>query len=320
MLKYILRRILLTIPVLLGVIVIIFTITYFTPGDPAYMVLGSTATEEEVAEWKASVGLDKPFAIQLWDYIAGVVTRRDLGLSYTNNQKVSELIMGRLPISFVLGFLSTGLSIVIAVPFGIIAALKRNSVYDHSSTIISLLGSSMPNFWIAMLLMLLFGVRLGWLPVNGVGTWKHWVMPVFVSALFPVSMMMRTTRSSVLEIVRADYITTARAKGQAETKIVTRHVLRNSMLPVVTVIGSSLSASLVGSLITEVVFSFPGLGLLLSTAIGARNYPIIRGITVVYAIVVCVLNLVVDLIYTAIDPRIKTQFFGVQKKKGVAGI
>lgn len=319
MLKYIVKRILWTIPVLLGVIIIIFTITYFTPGDPAYMVLGSTATDAEVAEWRASVGLDQPFMIQLWDYIVGIVTRLDLGISYTNSQSVSEQILSRIPLSFALGFLSTGLSIVVAIPLGIIAALKRNSVYDYSSTVISLVGSSMPNFWIAMLLMLLFGVTLAWLPVNGIGTWKHWIMPVFVSALFPVSMMMRTTRSSVLEVVRADYITTVRAKGQSETKIVTKHVLRNSMLPVITVIGSSLSASLAGSLIVEVVFSFPGLGLLLSSAIGSRNYPVIRGTTVVYAIIVCVLNLIVDLVYTAVDPRIKTQFFGTAKKKGGAG-
>lgn len=315
MLKYTIKRILWTIPVLLGVIIVIFTITYFTPGDPAYMVLGGTASDAEVAEWRASVGLDRPFIVQLGDYLWGIVSRLDLGTSYTNSQSVSTQIWECIPTSFALGFLSTGLSVVIAIPLGIIAALKRNSLYDYSSTVISLIGSSMPNFWVAMLMMLLFGVILRVLPVTGIGTWRHWIMPVFVSALFPLSMMMRTTRSSVLEVIRADYISTARAKGQTETKIVTKHVLRNSMLPVITVIGSSLSASLAGSLIVEVVFTFPGLGLLLSNAIGARNYPIIRGVTIIYAIVVCVMNLVVDLIYTVVDPRIKSQFFGAAKRK-----
>lgn len=315
MFKYIVKRLLLAIPVILGVIIVIFTITYFTPGNPAYMVLGTTATDEEVAIWEASVGLDQPFLTQLWTYLKGIVTRFDLGVSYTNSQPVTGEILKRMPISFALGLMSTFLSILVAVPLGIVAALKRNSLYDYGTTVVALFGSSMPNFWVAMLFMLLFGVALGWLPVSGLGSWKNWVMPTLVAMLFPLSIMMRTTRSSVLEVARADYITTARAKGQSETKIVTKHILRNSMMPVITVIGTSLSAAMAGSLIVEVVFAFPGLGLLLSNAISSRNYPIIRGTTVCYSILVCLMNLVVDLVYTAVDPRIKSQFFGVRGKK-----
>lgn len=315
MAKYIIRRIFLSIPVILGVVIVIFTITWFTPGDPARTVLGITASDEMVEVWNVQQGLDRPFFIQLFNYIKNIVTRFDFGISYVTGESVNVLIMNRFPLSLKLGLFSTLASVVVAIPLGILAAVKQNSPFDYMSTFVALFGSSMPGFWLALMLMILFSVNLGILPASGLGTWKHWVLPVTCSMLFPITTMMRTTRSSVLEVIRQDYISTARAKGQTEGKIITKHVLRNSMIPVATVIGVSLSSSIGGSLIVETVFTMPGLGLLLMTAINNRNYPIIRGVTILFAIVVCLMNLLVDITYTYIDPRIKTQFFGTVRKK-----
>lgn len=315
MLKYILKRILISIPVILGVIILIFTITYFTPGDPARVVLGQTAPDDMVAAWNAEQGLDKPFMYQLFTYLKNIVTKFDFGISYVTGESVVGLVMERFPLSLKLGFLSTIAAMLLAIPLGVLAAVKQNGPFDYMSTLVALFGSSMPGFWLALMLMILFSVNLGWLPAAGLGTWKHWVLPIVCSIFFPITTMMRTTRSSVLEVIRQDYITTARAKGQTEGKIITKHVLRNSLLPVVTVVGTSLSASIGGSLIIETVFTLPGLGLLLMDAIANRNYPIIRGTTILYAVIVCLMNLLVDVIYTFIDPRIKSQFFGSGKKK-----
>ena len=315
MLKYILKRILISIPVILGVIILIFTITYFTPGDPAHVVLGQTAPDDMVAAWNAEQGLDKPFLVQLGMYLKNIITRFDFGISYVTGESVKTLILERFPISLKLGLLSTLAAAILAIPLGILAAVKQNSPYDYMSTLVALLGSSMPGFWLALLLMILFSVKLSWLPAAGLGTWKHWILPIVCSIFFPITSMMRTTRSSVLEVIRQDYITTARSKGQAEDKIIKKHVLRNAMIPVVTVFGTSLSAGIGGSLIVETVFTIPGLGLLLMDAINNRNYPIIRGTTILYAVIVCLVNLLVDILYTFIDPRIKTQFFGNGKKK-----
>lgn len=318
MFKYILKRILISIPVILGVIVLIFTITYFTPGDPAHVVLGQTAPDDMVAAWNAEQGLDKPFIVQLGMYLKNIFTKFDFGISYVTGESVKELILERFPISLKLGLLSTLAAAILAIPFGILAAVKQNSPYDYMSTLVALLGSSMPGFWLALLMMILFSVKLAWLPAAGLGTWKHWVLPIVCSIFFPITSMMRTTRSSVLEVIRQDYITTARSKGQTENKIIKKHVLRNAMIPVVTVFGTSLSAGIGGSLIVETVFTIPGLGLMLMDAINNRNYPIIRGTTILYAVIVCLVNLLVDILYTFIDPRIKSQFFGNRKKKKTA--
>lgn len=314
MIKFILKRVLVMIPVLLGVIIVIFAITYFTPGEPGYTVLGANATKEQIAEWHQQVGLDKPFFIQLFNYIKDIVTKWDFGKSFDNSQPVMEIIVVRLPVSLKLGIISTLIGVVIALPLGILAAVKQNSIYDYMSTVFALFGASMPGFWLGMILVILFAVTLKWLPTSGVDSIKSWILPCITAGLFPVATIMRTTRSSVLEIIRQDFITTARAKGQSEGSIISKHTLRNSMLPVITVIGVSMSAAIAGSLIIETVFTMPGLGMLLSGAISTRDYPIIRGCTIIYSIIVCVMNLLVDITYTIVDPRIKNQFFGEKKK------
>ena len=316
MAKYIIKRLLMSLIVILGAIVLIFTITYFTPGDPAGVVLGENAPEEMLQAWRMEQGLDKPFLVQLWNYVKNfVLNGGDMGISYVTGESVNALIAKNFPVSLKLGLLSTLLATVVAVPLGIVAAVKRNSPYDYISTFFGLFGSSMPGFWLALMLMILFAVELKILPATGLGTWKHWILPVVCSIFFPVTTTMRTTRSSVLEVIRQDYITTARSKGQAESKVITKHVLRNAMIPVVTVVGTSFSASIGGSFIIETVFTLPGLGLLLMEAIGNRNYPIIRGVTILYAVIVCCINLMIDIIYAFIDPRIKSQFFGTKKAK-----
>jgi peptide/nickel transport system permease protein len=315
MLKYILKRILVLIPVILGVIFFIFLITYFTPGEPGYTIIGATATDEQIAEWHAKVGLDKPFFVQLFVYIKNLFTKLDFGISFDNSRPVLEIIAERLPISMKLGIISTLIGSLIAIPLGILAAVKQNSAYDYMSTFFALIGASMPGFWLGMILVLIFSVKLGWFPTTGISALKDWVLPVITSALFPVAIIMRTTRSSVLEVIRQDYITTARSKGQTEGNIITKHTLRNAMIPVITVIGISISAAITSSLVIEVVFTIPGLGMTMAEAISMRNYPVIRGCTIVYSIIVCAINLLVDIIYTYIDPRIKNQFYDAAKKK-----
>jgi peptide/nickel transport system permease protein len=253
--------------------------------------------------------------IQLVTYIKNIVTHFDFGISYVTGEKVLGLVGERFPTSLKLGLISTLAAMVLAIPLGILAAVRQNSPFDYMSTFVAVIGSSMPGFWLALMLMLLFSVKLHWLPAAGLATWKSWVLPVICSVFFPITTMMRTTRSSVLEVIRQDYITTARSKGQTEGKIIKRHVLRNAMIPVVTVVGTSLSAGIGGSMIVETVFTIPGLGLLLMEAISNRNYPVIRGITILYAIIVCFMNLLVDVTYTFIDPRIKSQFAGSSRKK-----
>ncbi len=305
------------IPVLLGVIILIFAITYFTPGEPGYLVLGANATDSQIAEWHKEVGLDQPFFVQLFNYLRDIVTKWDFGKSFENSRPIMEILMERLPISLKLGIISTLIGVAIAVPLGILAAVKQNSIFDYMSTVFALFGASMPGFWLGMILVILFAVTLKWLPTSGIESFSHWILPCFTAALFPVATIMRTTRSSVLEVIRQDYITTARSKGQSEGKIISKHTLRNSMLPVVTVVGVSMSAAIAGSLIIETVFTMPGLGMLLSTAISLRDYPVIRGCTIIYSVIVCIMNLLVDIIYTFIDPRIKNQFFRafIKKKK-----
>jgi len=236
-------------------------------------------------------------------------------LSYATNEPVTQLIADRLPVSLKLALVSTVISIIIAIPLGILAAVKQNSVLDYMTTTVGLFGSSMPGFWLALLLMLLFSVKLNLLPASGTGSFQHWILPCFTAALMPITSMMRTTRSSVLEVIRQDYVTTAEAKGVEKGQIIVKHILRNSMVPVVTIIGISLSGALTGSLIIETVFNMSGLGLLLTNAISFRNYPVIRGCTVFYAAIVCFMNLLVDVIYTAIDPRIKEQFARKKKRR-----
>ena len=310
-------------PVLFGVLLIVFTINYLTPGDPVVAVIGIDYTQEQYDAMEAQLGLDKPYLVQFFDYVKGVVTKFDLGTSYTNQRPVSEQILERMPLTLELGTIGIVIAIILGIPFGIISATKQYSLVDYSVTIFSLFFASMPNFWLALMLIIIFSLKLGWFPATGAATWKGWILPCITLGLAPISTIARQTRSSMLEVIRQDYITTARAKGQTEHRIIWKHALGNAMIPIITVVGFMVSTIVGGSVIIENIFNFPGLGALMMTAVTNKDYPMIQGTVLVISVFVCFINLLVDIIYGFVDPRIKAQYLSGgktrKKSKGKAG-
>jgi peptide/nickel transport system permease protein len=311
--KYILKRVIYMIPVLLGVALIIFTVLYFTPGDPARMILGDDANEEVIEELREEMGLNDPFFIQFINYVKGIVTG-DFGISYVTGQPVSKEIMVRYPTTITLGLVSTLVAVIIAIPLGILAATHQNSAIDSLSRILALIGVSMPNFWQGLLMILLFAVNLKWFPASGFSTPKHWVLPALTIGTSAAATIMRTTRSAMLEVVRQDYICTARAKGASERTVIWKHAFRNAIIPVMTVVGLRFGHSLGGSIVSEQVFSIPGLGKLMVDSINSRNFPVIQGGVLLIAFAYGIVNLVVDILYAFADPRIKSQYNSVKRK------
>lgn len=309
MLKFILRRLLLMIPVLIGVILIVFCINQVS-GDPVAALLPADATQEQYDMKKAELGLDKPLVVQFVNYLKGIVTELDLGTSYQTSRPVRDEIMDRFPISIKLALISITISILLGIPFGIISATRQYSGMDYSVTVIALFFASMPPFWLGLMAMIVFSLKLGWLPASGLSTWKSWILPSFTLAMSAVAVITRTTRSSMLDIVRQDYIRTARAKGLSEGTVIRKHALKNALIPVITVIGLQLGFIVGGAMVVEAVFSIPGLGSLMITAINQKNFPVIQGSVLVLALTVCLLNLIVDILYAFVDPRIKAQYSG----------
>lgn len=308
MLRFTIKRLLWMIPVLLGILFIVFTLSHFMPGDPVQSKLGTNYTQEQYDAMEHELGLDQPFLKQFWDYLVGVVTKFDLGMSYKSYRPVNDMIFERLGTTLKLGIFSSIVTIVISMPLGIISARHQYSPLDYSVTTISLIFASVPGFWLAMMMMILFALKLGWLPSSGIGSWKNYVMPVLAQGLMPLASVTRMTRSSMLEVIRQDYIRTARAKGLPENKVINRHALKNALIPVITVIGMQMSMIFGGSVVIESIFSMNGLGTLLMSSINGRDYPAIMGIVFIISLSVCVINLLVDLVYAAVDPRIKAQF------------
>lgn len=319
MLKYTIRRLLLVIPLLLCVVIIVFSISYFMPGDPVLMQMPANYTQEQYDAKAEQLGLDKPYAEQLWNYIVGIVTRFDLGKSYSG-QNVSDYISGRIWVTLKIGLLSCLVTIGISVPVGIISATKQYSVLDYTATTLSIILASMPGFWLALMMVMLFALKLGWLPATGLNSWRGYIMPVLCNATVPLASTTRQSRSSMLEVIRSDYIRTARAKGLPEHTVILKHALRNALIPIITVAGIQFSHVIGGSVIVESIFNIPGMGSALVSAIGSRDYPCIVGITFITAIFVSVINVVVDVVYAMVDPRIKAQIAsGGKKKKKAAG-
>lgn len=315
MLRYTLRRVLSLIPVLFGVALLIFAIMYFTPGDPAVLQLGDSATEEQLATWRAARDLDKPFVTQFVKYVWKIVSKGDFGISYKTGKSVTTSILERYPTTFVLAMATCLVGILIGMLLGIIAALHQNTWIDSVCRVFGILGISMPNFWIALLLILFFAAKLRWFPVSGFYGPKYVVLPAISLGLQHAASLMRITRSSMLDCIRQDYVTTARAKGQKEGVITYHHILRNALIPIVTAIGTSFGIALGGALITEQIFSIPGLGSLMVNAITNRDYPQVRGSVLLLAASFSIVNLLVDLLYAAIDPRIKAMYAGKSKKR-----
>ena len=325
MIRFIIKRILIMIPVFIGVLVIVFTLNFFMPGDPVVDQLPDNYTQEMYDEQAHVMGLDRPYIVQLVDYIWGVFTRFDLGKSYKYNMPVLNMIGRRVWVSVEIGLLGTILVVIIGIPLGVLSALRQNTITDYSITTLSIILASMPGFWLALVAILLFCLKLRLLPASGLESWKHYILPVICNSLMMLASITRMTRSSMLEVIRQDYVRTARSKGLTEREITVHHTLKNALIPVVTTVGGMLGMIIGGSVIIETIFSIPGMGSLLVTAINERDYPLILGITVIISIFTCVMNLIVDLVYSFIDPRIKSQFAGKSlferkdKKKLAAG-
>lgn len=308
MIKFIIKRLIALIPVLIGVSLLVFFILDLAPGDPAKTILGEQARPEDIEALREEMGLNDPFFVRYGRYMFDLV-QGDLGTSYKTRDPVSDEIFARLPNTAILAFTSTLVAIVLALPLGVIAAIKQNTLFDGISMFISLVGVSMPVFWMGLLLILLFSVKLGWFPVAGADQGiKSLVLPSFALGFMHMAAIARTTRSSMLETIRQDYIRTVRAKGLPEGEVITQHALRNALIPTTTVIGLQIGSMLGGSVLTESVFSWPGIGRYMIQSIQGRDIPSVMGCIIIFALAFAIINLIVDLIYGFIDPRIKAQY------------
>lgn len=306
--KFIIRRLLLMIPVILGVVLLIFIIMSFTPGDPAAIILGSNATTEDILAMREELGLNQPLLVRYFQYIKGIVTEFDFGNSYSNGTPVRTEILNRFGYTVRVALISTLISLVLGIPLGVSAAVNRGNWKDDAAMTISLLGISVPSFWLGLMMAILFALKLGWLPASGVGGIEYYILPCLSVSFGGIAQMARQTRSSMLEVIRSDYIVTARAKGASERAVTYKHALRNALIPIVTQAGGSFGLLLGGALINETIFAIPGLGSYMVTAIKGRDYPAVQGAVVLVAIAFGLVMLAVDILYAFIDPRIRAQY------------
>lgn len=308
MYKYILRRFMLLVPVIIGVTFIIFTMMYITPGDPARIMLGESATSEAVAMLREDLGLNDPYLVQFGSYVKKAVLEQDIGRSYVTKRPVTTEVLDRFPATLKLAAFAIIIAVAIGIPVGIISATKQYSLFDNVAMVVALLGVSMPNFWQGLLLILLFSVNLGWLPASGFSSFKHMILPAITIGTSTAAVITRMTRSSMLEVVRQDYIRTARAKGQVESKVINRHALKNALIPIITVIGLQFGYLLGGAVLTESIFAIPGVGRLMVESIKSRDFPVVQGAVLFIAITFSLVNLFVDIMYAYVDPRIRSQY------------
>ncbi len=304
MLRYLLRRLLLTIPVLLGVATLVFALIHLVPGDPAQAMLGDGAPQEEVVRLRHALGLDRPMLSQYRSFLTGIA-HGDLGTSFRYNTPVTAQIREKFPNTAALALAAMAVAIVIAIPLGILAAVYRGTVVDHAAMTLSLIGICMPNFWLGPLLAILFAVRLGWLPVSGIGGLSHLILPAVTLGAALAAILARMTRASLLEELRELYVLSARARGLSGSRAVVGHAFRNSLIPIVTIIGLQFGAVLTGTIITETIFAWPGIGRLLIQAINFRDYPLVQGCILFISVTYVAMNLLTDLAYGFLDPRIR---------------
>jgi len=305
------------IPVIIGVSLIVFVLLDLSPGEPARMVLGEQATEEDVQEFNEKYGLNQPVLTQYGKYMWNVITKGDFGDSYVTGRSVTDEILVRFPKTFLLAVAITVIATVVGVLLGILAGLHRGSVIDSVCQVVAVVGVSIPEFWLGLILILFFGVTLQWLPVSGFYGPRYVILPAMTVGLICSASTMRITRSSVLDYVNEDFVRTVRAKGVNERIITWKHIFKNALIPIVTNIGSQFASVLGGTITTETVFAIPGLGKMLREALTNRDYPQIRGAVITLAVCVCVVNLLVDIVYTVIDPRIRAEFAGKGKKRKI---
>jgi len=315
MLRYIIKRVLWMIPILLGILLLVFTISYFTPGDPVLSLLGSNATPEAYADMSAKLGLDQPYLIRYVRYVRDIVTEFNFGTSYNSGFPVGQEMVSRMGVTLQMGVYSLIVALVLGISLGIISAIRQRTATDYTITSVSMILAAMPNFWLGLMLMLLLALKLGWLPATAVQTWKGWILPTLTQCLGSVALLARMTRSSVLEVIRQDYVRTARAKGLNEKTIIMKHVLKNSLIPIVTIVGMQVGMIFGGSVIIEGIFTIPGLGSYMMRGISSRDYPVINGCVLLMSTCICVMNLITDLAYSMIDPRIKAQYTTASSRK-----
>ena len=303
-LSFLVRRILLTIPVLLGVATLVFSLIHIIPGDPVQSMLGDGASPESVNELRAKLGLDRPLYAQYISFLNGAA-HGNLGTSLRTSEPVTTAIVDRLPATFELAAAAMLVATVIAIPLGVIAAVGAGTFVDHIATTLALVGISMPNFWLGPLLAIVFAVELGWLPVSGRGTLAQLVLPAVTLGAPLAAVLARMTRASVIDELRELYVMAARARGVSRVRAVLKHAFRNSLIPIVTVLGLQLGAVLTGAVITETIFAWPGVGRLLIQSIGFRDYPLVQGCILLIALTYVSMNLLTDLAYGLLDPRIR---------------
>lgn len=308
MIRYVIKRVLLLIPIMLGVSFLVFTILNIVPGDPARVILGEAATAQEVAQLNHELGYDQPFVTRYVTFIVDVVTRFDFGTSYRTGAPVIEDVLNRVPTSIIVAVCSIVGAVVIGVPIGIWSAVKQYSFTDNVSRFVGIFLASVPPFWLGMLLIFFFSLNLRLLPTSGVADWKGYILPSLALALPYASAMLRFTRSAMLETIRQEYVKTARAKGVPEMRVVISHALKNAALPIITIVGTSFGGLLGGAVVTESVFSLPGLGSLLVMGIRTKDIPVVMGATMFYAFMFGSIMLLVDLLYAFADPRIKAKY------------
>ncbi|MBQ4512755.1 MAG: ABC transporter permease [Anaerolineaceae bacterium] len=313
MYKFVLKRLLQLIPVIIGVTFIVFFIMNLAPGDPAAIILGDQATAEALAMKREELGLNDPLLVRYFNYMKNLL-RGDMGTSYKNNIPVWNQVIDRLPNTAILAVAGIFIALLFGIPIGILSAKKQYSLLDNISMVAALIGVSMPNFWSGLLLVMLFSLTLGWLPSQGMGSGG--VIPVLRSIILPsltlginsMAMVARMTRSSMLEVIRQDYISTAQAKGLNDHVITTQHMLRNALIPIITAVGLQFGHLLGGAMLAETVFSWPGLGRLMVDSIKSRDIPMVLGCVVFMATMFSIVNLIVDIVYAFVDPRIKSMY------------
>lgn len=301
---YLLSRLAQLFPVVFGVVTIVFLLLHLIPGDPVEIMLGESAVAAQKEELRRELKLDRPVAAQYIEFLGGLATG-DLGVSFRSREPVLREILSRFPATLLLAAASLLVAVLIAVPLGILSAMRQHSLLDHLSAFLAMLGLSMPNFWLGPLLILIFSIRLGLFPVAGFGTARHLVLPALTMGTGMAAILMRMLRSSLLEEIRQEYVRVAAAKGLSRRATVLRHALKNSAIPVLTVLGLQFGALLSGSIITETIFSWPGIGRLMVQAIDARDYPLVQGCVLFIALCTVTVNLATDLLYSRLDPRIR---------------
>ena len=313
--RYILRRLLQMIPVILGVTILVFTILYFIPGDPVRLLLGAEPTPAQVEAKREAMGLNEPYLVRLGNYVEGIVFHFDFGKSWIYNTPVTTELLQRFPRTLTIAVICMLLQIFIGTPLGIIAAVNRNGWGDRISMFIAMFGISMPNFWLALMLILFFSVRLGWLPPFGLGGIQYYILPCIANAFPGIATQARQTRSSLLEVIRSDYLTTARAKGRSECDILMKHALPTALLPIITVVGNGMGMMLGGTVVIEMIFGIPGVGWYLVGGIGNRDINVVQSSVIFLAIAFTLIMLLVDLTYAFVDPRVKARFAGQKRRK-----